>query len=354
MCSERLNRTNCPYPRRCRWTRPIKWKKWTLHSRRCVLQASFITTEWTDVKSESNWQPLPLYSNNKNPTTGIWIQQKCSVTCRSSVTLWSAPAALKHKTTVRCWGSCALRSAQRQQAWSTAPGWTQLMSMTVHSDVKTRIFLLALIFVKIVLVCYKKSTAMSLYFSTVRSTHRWEASLMDDWNPRRRRGKLCIFIWSWTFPLIQISVSVVIKGGVNTAWLCGCNTEILSCVCQVARLANGDCDGQQAARDAPCRRCDASRGESAPQRADGPTEQTVLRRPHQHPVHISNCHRSMQMQETVFLIRSYIWQDIVYVKKKKFKKTNFELWFKSGFVVLVSGDHGESEGCHSFPPECCK
>lgn len=135
----------------------------------CVtsFQPSFITTEWTDGKSESNWQPLPLYFNNKNPI-GIWIQLKWSVTCRSSVTLWSAPAALKHKTTQRYWGSCALRSAQRQQAWSTAPGLTQLTTMTLHSTVPTRVFLLTLIFVKIVLVCYK-TTAVSLYFSTVRA-----------------------------------------------------------------------------------------------------------------------------------------------------------------------------------------
>lgn len=149
---------------------------------------------------------LPLCSNNKNPTIGMWIQQKWSVTCRSSVTLWSAPAASKHKTTARCWGSCALRSAQRQQAWSTAPGLTQLTSVTVHANVKTPIFLLALVFVKIVLVRYEKSTAMSLYFSTVRSTHRWEACLMDECHSQHRRGKLCIFTSRWTSPLIQISV----------------------------------------------------------------------------------------------------------------------------------------------------
>lgn len=71
---------------------------------------------------------------------------------------------------------------------------------------------------------------------------------------------------------------------------CRCS-KILPRVCQIAGLAHGDRDGQQAAGDAPRGGRDASRREPAPQGAGGSAEQAVLRRPHQHPVHISNIHQ---------------------------------------------------------------
>lgn len=57
---------------------------------------------------------------------------------------------------------------------------------------------------------------------------------------------------------------------------------------QVAGPAQGDRDGQQAAGDAPRGRRDASRGEWTPAGAVAAPGEAVLRRPHQHPVHLGN------------------------------------------------------------------
>ncbi|XP_036798390.1 medium-chain acyl-CoA ligase ACSF2, mitochondrial isoform X3 [Oncorhynchus mykiss] len=55
---------------------------------------------------------------------------------------------------------------------------------------------------------------------------------------------------------------------------------------KTTRPAYGDCDRQQTDRDCTCRGCDAGWKQTAPPGAAGPADQTVLRRPHQHTVHI--------------------------------------------------------------------